>query len=319
MSARPKRSKTRGARPAIGAGVLLLATLAPLCALAATVIVYNVRYSAARIAGSVAGAAPVLDGSSVGSAPRWVTPLLQDLSVISPALVLFTALCMATGAALLVRPSLWPQRFGSPRFPFPSAYRGHFVQLGLLGTIVGFVIAFSSADGRGAVGGAEPALLLDALGTALWSTLTALTLAYVVGPPVEAVYAALRRLRGVARVPGDSRGALDRLRERSLQASASLEALTHSASGLAGEMDAQRVRMRVAALQRVVEELGERLQLMEHAERESRKMTRDLEVRLEEAEARAVHLQEMDRRLVAAEHRSASHEKLLAAIRSASE
>jgi len=319
MSAHPNRSKTRGAQPAIGAGVLLLATLAPLCALVATVIVYNVRHSAARICGSVVGAASVLDSSSAGSTPRWVAPLLQDLSVISPVLVLFTALCMATGAALLVWPSLWPQRFSSPRFPFPSAYRGHFVQLGLLGTIVGFVIAFSSADGRGAPGGAEPALLLDALGTALWSTLTALTLAYVVGPPVEALYAGLRRLRGVALVPGDSRTALDRLRERSLQASASLEVLTHSASGLAGEMDAQRVRMRVVALQRVAEELSERLQLLERVERESRKTTRDLETRLEEVEARAVHLQEMDRRLADAEHRSASHEKLLAAIRAASE
>jgi hypothetical protein len=319
MSARPNRSTTRGAQPAIGAAVLLLATLAPLCVVVATVIVYNVRYSAARIGGSVAGAASVLDGSPAALAPQWVAPLLQDLSVISPVLVLFTALCMATGATLLVWPSVWPQRLGSPRFPFPSAYRGHFVQLGLLGTIVGFVIAFSSADGRGAPGGAEPALLLDALGTALWSTLTALTLAYVVGPPVEALYAALRRFRGVTRIPGDSRSALDRLRERSLQASASLEALTRSASGLAGEMDAQRVRARVVALQRVVEELSERLQLLEHAERESSKTTRDLEARLEEVEARAVRLQEMDRRLADVEHSSASHEKLLAAIRAASE
>jgi hypothetical protein len=77
--------------------------------------------------------------------------------------------------------------------------------------------------------------------------------------------------------------------------------------------------MCLAELQRVVSDLGERLQLLEHVERESRKATRDLEVRLEETEARATRLREMERRLADVESRSASHEKLLAAIRAASE
>lgn len=71
-------------------------------------------------------------------------------------------------------------------FPFPMKYKTYFVQLGLWGTIFAFILAFSTQSS--ASGSFDTAILFEALGTALWSTFSAITLAFIFCPPVEGIF-----------------------------------------------------------------------------------------------------------------------------------
>jgi len=211
--------------------------------LAVVVTYYNVLYSVDRVA--------LLLGVEMSGpwapTPDWVRPLLQDLSVVSPALVSFTLLCMAFGTVFLLRAKDASGAVGAgSRFPFPEPYRSYYVQMGLIGTIIGFVIAFSNID-PALEGQAE--VLLAALGTALWSTLTAITLAYVVCPLVEVLFRAwLVGRTGVDPDP-DPASAIDDLRLRTLMASESLDRFAHSVSSLSSEMDSLQLRQRLVKLE----------------------------------------------------------------------
>ena len=133
--------------------------------------------------------------------PSWLAPVLQDISLVSPGLVLATTVFMSIGALRLT--PLFPDFDGdpgNPRFPFPSSYRSFFVQLGLLGTIFGFIVAFNGLGPSGGFGSVD--VVLTALGTALWSTFTALVLAYGTGPLLEWIFQRTRaRVHGLDGVP----------------------------------------------------------------------------------------------------------------------
>jgi hypothetical protein len=72
-------------------------------------------------------------------------------------------------------------------FPFPSTYKTYFVQFGLLGTLLAFILAFSAQRLLSDI--KDPEMLYRALGTALWSSFTAIFLAYGVCPLVERGFA----------------------------------------------------------------------------------------------------------------------------------
>lgn len=241
--------------------LVLLAAVAALLFGTATIIAYhNLRYSYARvldILGGAASASPGLELTAV-DVPAWVDPFLQDLSVVSPALVVFTGARMLVAALLLLAAPLATRRWSSLHFPFPEPYKVYYIQMGLLGTIVGFVLAFAEVDPRAE---RQSLILLEALGTALWSTLTAIVLAYVVCPVVEAPY---RRLRDMLlpREPGDTRSALDLLRARTFAAAEELDvlgaatrALTAASQTLGAELGDRELASRLARVETQVAEL----------------------------------------------------------------
>jgi hypothetical protein len=230
----------------VSSGLLAVSVVA-LCT-SIIVATYNVRYSYARIstimhAGPEAATEPEATLAAIG-VPGWVSPFLQDLSVVSPSLVAFTCLCMVVGAALLIWFPMAAIRMSSVHFPFPGSYKTYFIQLGLLGTIIGFVIAFSDVDPRAE---GQSLVLVEALGTALWSTLTAILLAYGACPVVEMLYQRIRR-PGLVAAP-DTRSALQILRERTVDAADSLASLQESARALGQELSVHHLERRVGRLE----------------------------------------------------------------------
>lgn len=112
-----------------------------------------------------------------------------DLSTVTTFLLLVTAVLITSGVKKVYR------RTGAKssiedgdkiHFPFWPTYKTTFVQLGLLGTLFAFIIAFSQAR-TPAAASSVPATdtLMAALGTALWSTFSAILLAFVLCPLVE--------------------------------------------------------------------------------------------------------------------------------------
>ena len=135
-------------------------------------------------------------------------------------------------------------------FPFPENYKIYYVQMGLLGTIVGFVIAFADVDPSAEK---QSLILLEALGTALWSTLSALLLAYVLCPVLEQLYQRLAQ----ADPSGDKSGctvSLRQLQRQTIETSSSLKGLSSEVSALGDELSKARVEQRVMALEAEVAE-----------------------------------------------------------------
>lgn len=233
----------------------------------AIIVYHNLRYSYARVLDILGGAANVAaDGSfdlTPVAVPAWVSPFMQDLSVVSPALVLFTSVRMLVAALLLLQAPERIRRWGHLHFPFPDPYKVYFIQMGLLGTIVGFVLAFAEVDPQSE---RQSIILLEALGTALWSTLTAIVLAYVFCPVVEGLYARTRNLL-LGAAPRDTRSALDALRERTSAAASELDALAGATRSLAAESRAlgdelrdRRLDSRVAQLENTLSEIARQLE-----------------------------------------------------------
>lgn len=80
--------------------------------------------------------------------------------------------------------------------PFPANYKTYFVSYGLLGTLFAFMVAFSLQ--RTTAQASNLDILYEALGTALWSSFTAILLAYGACPLVEELFAyAVRHLHPV--------------------------------------------------------------------------------------------------------------------------
>ncbi len=239
-------------------------------ATATTIIVYhNLRYSYARVLDILGGAANVAaDGTfelTHVAVPAWVSPFMQDLSVVSPALVLFTAARMLVAAVLLLRSPERVRRWGHVHFPFPDPYKVYFIQMGLLGTIVGFVLAFAEVDPHTE---RQSIILLEALGTALWSTLTAIVLAYVFCPVVEGLFARTRNLL-LGAAPRDTRSALDALRERTSAAASELDVLADATRTLAAEsrtlgdeLRDRRLDSRMAQVEQTLSEIARQLETL---------------------------------------------------------
>jgi len=241
----------QGIRWLAAAPLILLTGVACLAGLGwvALVLYYNARFTLDRVSTVFVYQAdqryPVPTGGF--SAPAWVQPLLQDLSLVAPSLVAVSLFFMAIGAFRLLRSDLQRTACGT-HFPFPSSYRGYYIQFGLLGTIVGFVIAFShitpSLQG-------QSQLLLDALGTALWSTLVAIVLAYGICPLMELLYQWWLRMRSGsdAGAEWDAVSALDVLRSRTLSATSSLDEFARSVQALNAELNAVQLNSRLAKLE----------------------------------------------------------------------
>src|SRR5580692_10397082 len=115
--------------------------------------------------------------------PVWARRYMVDLAVVAPGLVCFTGACVWVGAWRI----LWGKAVSATHdtFPFPRPYRIYYIQHGLLGAVFGFVIGFSNLDPES---GQASAVLLTALGAALWSTLTAIGLAYFLCPIIEVFF-----------------------------------------------------------------------------------------------------------------------------------
>lgn len=253
-------ARSNGVRAvAIGAAVLLGAAALALLAASLFVLYSNVAYSAARLglagwlsalpgfsdlAGLEPGVRVPLDAALVPHA-AWVQPLLKDLSAISPLLVVLTALQVIVGSLRLARGEA--ARIAGPRFPFARSYQVYYVQLGLIGTVIGFVLAFSEID-LGAAAEAQTEVLLGALGTALWSTLTALILAYMIGPVCEAVFRWLAELRNPDALLSEPGAAVAELSHELTRAAEALSGLTESVTATAVELDLRDVSVRLSAL-----------------------------------------------------------------------
>jgi uncharacterized coiled-coil protein SlyX len=158
--------------------------------------------------------------------PAWSRPFMVDLALVAPGLFGFTGACMAYSAWLLFNRN--PDVAAVDTFPFPRRYRTYYVQHGLLGTVIGFVIGFANLDVRN---DQAPIVMLAALSAALWSTLMAIALAYFFCPIGESI--SQKTLGAVDRhqVGADPLDALDR---RAAQAAAALSRLS-AAAGKADE------------------------------------------------------------------------------------
>ena len=277
-AARTQNGPERSAWVLWVSSALLILSAAALCA-SLVIGTYNVRYSFHRISEITLGDAATAGApgriSAILSIPQWVRPFMQDLSLVTPGLVVFTSSCMVLSAILLIWFPTSAVRLSSIHFPFPPGYKTYYVQLGLLGTIIGFVIAFSDIE----LGAERQAMVLvEALGTALWSTLTAILLAYGVCPLVELVYQRLRRPR--ARVAIDTRSALEVLRQRTVNAADSLATLSDSANALSGELTVRSLHGRIGRIEDALAHVAEGL---EHLG----KMARELKDHQEETECHA--------------------------------
>lgn len=111
-----------------------------------------------------------------------------DLSTVTTLVVLITLLWVIWGiwkVFFAVKNKRDIKELHTEHFPFFPKYQTIFVQLGLLGTLWGFIIAFKQTS----VGGSyDPKIIYQALGTALWSTFAAIFLAFVVCPVVSGLF-----------------------------------------------------------------------------------------------------------------------------------
>lgn len=112
-----------------------------------------------------------------------------DLSTVTTLLPLLTAGFITFGIMKLygkTSAKLDIKEKDKVHFPFWSTYKTTFVQLGLVGTLFAFIIAFSQARTPAeATSVAATDMLLAALGTALWSTFSAILLAFAICPVIE--------------------------------------------------------------------------------------------------------------------------------------
>lgn len=172
--------------------------------------------------------------------PAWSRVFMVDLAVVAQALVSFTAACVVLGIWRVIKnngPSA-----SSETFPFPTKYRTYYVQLGLWGTVVGFVIGFWNLSGTNEQ---APKILLVALSASLWSTLTAITLAYIVCPLTEIFFRSY-----LLPVPNEDANPLDVLANQASAAAAALQQLTVTCSTTDMTITLQTVVNQLATIQK---------------------------------------------------------------------
>jgi len=117
-----------------------------------------------------------------------------DLSTVTPLVLVLTLFAMTRG---VWRAGRWAaagkdlKQLWRPHFPFTPGLRNLLIQLGLLGTIFAFIVAFNDLAKTSAAKEASynPAVLIAPLGTALWSTFAGIAFAFLVLPPVEVWFA----------------------------------------------------------------------------------------------------------------------------------
>jgi hypothetical protein len=193
-----------------------------------------------------------------------------DLSTVTTMLLTISSICITAGFLRIylfkknnpVGDALSQDRafreqcskLSTPSFPFWSTYKHNFIYLGLLGTLFAFIIAFSQAQKEVALlnnpivqgdmvneateGPAD--ILLFALGTALWSSFSAITLSLL---PVNAFFRHffIQRIVPSDIIHGGTDDeideVMDRLTEKAKQTELSFAALVKTSDNLARNMD----------------------------------------------------------------------------------
>ncbi|MBT5433988.1 MAG: hypothetical protein HOK83_10060 [Rhodospirillaceae bacterium] len=220
------------------------------------------------------------------SQPTWIQPLLKDLSTISPGLAVVTALQMLLGALRLM--GRGGPHLTEPHFPFHDSYKTYYVQLGLIGTVVGFVLAFSEIH-VGPESEANTLVLLDALGTALWSTLCALVLAYLVCPLIEFAYAFAVRLRVGDLEDVDPTAAVKHLSAELLRAANALGQLSVGMEETASAVELRDVKSRLESLERTLTQVTTELATIRAAFEDASRSSRSAPTRSTASQASKPH------------------------------
>lgn len=119
-----------------------------------------------------------------------------DLSTVTTLVVALTLLAVTRGV-WRIRKAAGEEPW-RPGFPFSHGFRNLLIQLGLLGTIFAFIVAFDdmASSTKSTAADApiyDPAILIAPLGTALWSTFAGIAVAFLVLPPVEALFKKVMR------------------------------------------------------------------------------------------------------------------------------
>lgn len=128
--------------------------------------------------------------------------LSVDISTVTTVVFMITALCLTWGIWMIYRgkfESLTTER--TEHFPFWRTYKTTYVELGLLGTLFGFIIAFSRTSASASLSDVER--LLQALGTALWSTFAAIFMAFIICPLLEKPFNSIKNKRDTISVIDD--------------------------------------------------------------------------------------------------------------------
>jgi biopolymer transport protein ExbB/TolQ len=208
--------------------------------------------------------------------PSWVRSLMVDLSLVTPGLVALTAGWMVWGAWLILRraPS---SRLAHPSFPFPPRYKIFCVQMGLLGTLIGFVIAFKNPSLISKIG-EQAKVLLQALSAALWSSVAGVALAYLVCPVIAILYQ--RLVHGRVTTGGSP---VERFNDVVTDTANALERFQKSVTSLGPELDLQRMAAAVKELGALVGGLSGRVSAVEDGLKEFRKTLADHDRRLANA------------------------------------
>ncbi|HEX7181355.1 MAG TPA: MotA/TolQ/ExbB proton channel family protein [Thermoanaerobaculia bacterium] len=183
-----------------------------------------------------------------------------DLSTVTTLVVALTLFAVTRGVwSIRNAPGGEPWKLWHPGFPFSHGFRNLLIQLGLLGTIFAFIVAFddmarstksTSADAPTY----DPTILIAPLGTALWSTFAGIAVAFLVLPPLEALF---KKAMGAGKVDDAHQGveavgsSIAELERRARDSAAALERLSRQVGSL--EADLGREAFKKAA------ELGEGL------------------------------------------------------------
>ncbi|MBF0136433.1 MAG: MotA/TolQ/ExbB proton channel family protein [Magnetococcales bacterium] len=109
-----------------------------------------------------------------------------DLSAVSPLLLIYFFGSILVGSCLvLTQHADWIQKINllqkwltQNRFPFVPSYQFYLMQFGLLGTIIGMTEGYATLAHT-----EDSQSMIVSLGAAFYSTLTAIVVAYVFGPP----------------------------------------------------------------------------------------------------------------------------------------
>jgi hypothetical protein len=123
-----------------------------------------------------------------------------DISAANTIIFFFTAWFLYRGICLydaVCKGKLPVAKVWNPSFPFPQGFKTLLIQLGLLGTIFAFIIAFnrlsvSSPQGQHVH---DQAILIVPLGAALWSTFAGVGFAFVVVPGIQKIFISLMAVK----------------------------------------------------------------------------------------------------------------------------
>ncbi len=111
-----------------------------------------------------------------------------DFSTVTTLVPLMTSYLTLVGAVRCVKAGSAKAGLWRPHFPYSRPFKTLLVQLGLIGTIVGFIVAFRDLGQVSGPAGYDPKLLVSPLSTALWSTLAGVGFAFLVLPLIEGFF-----------------------------------------------------------------------------------------------------------------------------------